>query len=153
MTGYRTGLILISWLALAGLAQAAMYKWVDENGVTQYTQYPPPNQKSETIVPPPTPAQDPAGAHQKLEQTLQKLDEDSKARANAEAEREKSAAAEQQRKQNCQAARSNLEKLTTGGRKRVIGPDGTASYLSEEDRQARITEAKKQVDEYCSRKK
>ena len=153
MTGYRIGLILISWLATAGLAQAAMYKWVDENGVTQYSQYPPPDQKSETMVPPPTPAQDPAGAQQKLEQTLQKLDEDSKARAAAKAEQDKAAEAEQKRSQNCQAARKNLETLTTGGRKRIVGPDGVAAPLSEEDRQSRIAQAKKQVKDYCSGKK
>jgi len=141
--------IVAGWLALTGLAQAAMYKWVDENGVTQYTQYPPPDRKVDVIAPPPPPAEDPEGAQKKLEATLQKQDEQKKAAATAEDEQAKATAETQQREARCQAARKNLEALTTGGRKRVIGPDGVATYLAEEDRQARIVEAKKAIEESC----
>lgn len=141
--------IVAGWLAVAGLAQAAMYKWVDENGVTQYTQYPPPDRKVDVIAPPPPPAEDPEGAQKKLEATLQKQDEQRKAAATAEEEEAKAAAETEQRRARCQAARKNLEALTTGGRKRVIGPDGVATYPTEEDRQARIAEANKAIEESC----
>jgi len=126
-----------------------MYKWVDDKGVTQYTQYPPPDKKAEIMVPPPPPAEDPEGAQKKLEATLQKLDEQSKAKATAEAENQKTADAAKQRKQACEAARSNLEKLTTGGRRRVTGPDGVATYLPEEERQKKIAEAKDVIKKAC----
>jgi hypothetical protein len=141
--------VLVGWLAFIGLAQAAMYKWVDDKGVTQYTQYPPPDRKAEVIVPPPPPAEDPEGAQKKLEATLQKLDEERKAKATAQEESQKTADEAKQRQKVCQDARSNLEKLTTGGRRRVIGPDGVASYLPEEERQQKITEAKEAIKKYC----
>jgi len=141
--------IIAGWLVAMGLAQAAMYKWVDENGVTQYTQYPPPNRKVEVVAPPPPPAEDPQEAQKKLEATLQKQNEQRETATTAGEEQAKTAEQAKLREQNCQTARSNLEKLTTGGRKRVIGADGVASYLTEEDQQARIDKAKKQIEEFC----
>lgn len=149
MKSIRIGAILAGWIAVVGLSHAAMYKWVDEKGVTQYTQYPPPNRQHQVVVPPPPPAQDPQGAQQKLEQTLQKLDEQRQGRAEAEAEQAKAKQESERREQNCRAARSNLQALTSGGRKRVMGADGVATYLTEEDRQSRIAEAKRQIEEYC----
>lgn len=145
----RGWLVLAGWLAVFGLAQAAMYKWVDDKGVTQYTQYPPPDHKVEVISPPPPPAEDPDGAQKKLEATLQKLDEERKANTEAKEEATKSAEIAKQRQQNCLAARGNLEKLTTGGRRRVTGLDGVATYLPEEERQQKITEAKEAIKKFC----
>lgn len=142
--------VLVGWLAFIGLAQAAMYKWVDDKGVTQYTQYPPPDREVKVMVPPPPPAEDPEGAQKKLEATLQKLDEERKAKATAQEESQKTADEAKQRQKVCQDARGNLEKLTTGGRRRVIGPDGVASYLPEEERQQKITEAKEAIKKYCN---
>jgi hypothetical protein len=141
--------IIAGWLVAMGLAQAAMYKWVDENGVTQYSQYPPPNHKAEVVAPPPPPAEDPGEARKKLEATLQKQNEQRETATTAGKEQAKTAEQAKLREQNCQTARSNLEKLTTGGRKRVIGADGVATYLTEEDQQARIDTAKKQIEEFC----
>ena len=50
---------------------------------------------------------------------------------------------------NCAAARHNLETLTTAVRRRIVGPDGVAYYMSEEERQARIDEAKAVIAEQC----
>lgn len=150
--GWLASCALLGGLALLGPAQAAMYKWVDDKGVTQYTQYPPPNREAEVMVPPPTPAQDPDGAQLKLEDQLKQLDEKQKARAESEAEAAKAKAQADQRKKNCATARSNLENLTTGGRKRVMGADGVATYLTEEERQAKIAEAKKHIKESCDKK-
>lgn len=149
MNTLRFGWILAVWLAGFGLAHAAMYKWVDENGVTQYTQYPPPSREYQTLVPPPPPAEDPEGAQQQLEGLLQQQDEASKARAETGEQEQKAAAAAERRKQNCQAARTNLELLTTGGHRRITGPDGIAYYPSEEERQERIATAQKQIEEFC----
>lgn len=142
--------IVAGWLAAVGLAQAAMYKWVDENGVTQYSQYPPPNRKTEVMVPPPPPAEDPDGTQKKLEATLQKQDEQRKAAETAEQEQAKARDETEIRTKNCQIARSNLAKLTAGGRKRIVGPDGVATYLTDEDRETKIAEAKQQIEKYCT---
>lgn len=149
MTALRFGSVLLGWLVLAGMTQAAIYKWVDDQGVTQYSQHPPSDRPAETVAPPPRPGADAAAAQKKLEETLQGLDADRKARAESEQEQEKLAATAEQRRKNCTAARDDLTKLTTGGRKRLIGPDGVASYMAEEDRQAYIEKARKQIEEFC----
>lgn len=141
--------VLVGWLACIGLTQAAMYKWVDDKGVTQYTQYPPPDRETEVMVPPPPPAEDPEGAQKKLEATLQKLDEQRKAQVTAEEESQKAAAETKRRKENCQAARTNQKNLTTAVNRRVIGADGIARHLTEEERQQKITEANDAIKKYC----
>ncbi|HSH30492.1 MAG TPA: DUF4124 domain-containing protein [Thiohalobacter sp.] len=128
---------------------AAMYKWVDENGQTHYSQYPPPDREYEALAPPPPPASDAGQAQQELEQLLQRQDEQRQAREQAEQEAAAAGRQAEQRQQACAAARHNLEILTTGGRKRITGPDGVARYLPEEERQAKIAEAQKQIEEYC----
>ena len=149
MNRLRSGWILAGWLLGVGLAQAAMYKWVDENGTTQYSQFPPPGRDYQTVVPPPPPAVDPDRAQQQLEQLLQKQDEAYKAR-NEAAEKERAAAAATKRREaNCQAARENLKLLTTGGNRRIIGPDGVAYYPTAEERQERIDKAQEQIGEFC----
>ncbi|HSC79773.1 MAG TPA: DUF4124 domain-containing protein [Chitinolyticbacter sp.] len=42
-------LLALAFAALAATASAAVYKWVDEKGVTQYSSEPPPNQKAKEI--------------------------------------------------------------------------------------------------------
>lgn len=149
MNTVRFGWILVGWLAGLGLAQAAMYKWVDENGVTHYSQFPPPGRELQTVVPPPPPAADPEGAQQRLEGLLQRQDESRKATAEAAEKQDQAAAEAERRKQNCATARTNLEKLTNLGHRRLTGPDGTAYYPTEEERQQHIAEAQKQIEEYC----
>lgn len=149
MNMLRFGWILAVWLAGFGIAHAAMYKWVDENGVTQYSQFPPPNREYQTVVPPPPPAEDPEGAQQQLEELLQNQDEARKAQSEAAEQEQKTAAAAERRKQNCAMARSNLDKINNAGHRRIIGPDGVAYYQTEEERQQRISEAQKQIEEFC----
>lgn len=149
MNTLRFGWILVGWLATAGLAQAAMYKWVDENGVTQYTQYPPPGRDYQTLSPPPPPAEDPEGAQKKIEELLQQQDAASKARAEERAKQQQAKEAATQQERNCQIARQNLETLTTGGHRLIIDENGVAYHPTEEDRQARIAEARRQIEEYC----
>jgi hypothetical protein len=149
MNMLRFGWILAGWLAVFGMAHAAMYKWVDENGVTQYTQYPPPNREYQTVAPPPTPAEDPEGAQQDLENLLQQQDEASKAAAEAATEEQQAKDAASQKQRNCQVARQNLTALTTGGRRRLVDEKGVAYYPTEDERQARIAEAQQQIEQFC----
>lgn len=148
MTLRRTALLLAGLVFCTALP-AAMYKWVDEDGRTHYSQYPPPDRDYEALQPPPPPASDAGQAQQELEDLLQRQDEQRQARDQAEQKAAESEQQAEQRRKNCEAARHNLEILTTGGRKRITGADGVARYLPEEERQAKIAEAQKQIEEYC----
>lgn len=142
------GWIIVGWLAVAGLVQAAMYKWVDDNGVTQYSQFPPPGRQAENLSPQRAPrptGQNAPAAEQPAQDAAPQAPPGQQAapdpaKAKAEAER---------RTKNCGIARANLEKLTTGGRLRLMGDDGVAYYPTEEERQARIAEAREQIDKFC----
>lgn len=52
----RAGLSIVVFLALTAGTQATVYKWVDEKGVTHYTDKPPPSRPSKAIEPAPTPS-------------------------------------------------------------------------------------------------
>ena len=143
------GLLLI-W---SGLSQGAVYKWVDESGVTNYTQYRPSDDQTgeqvKVVVPPASPKTDSGVAQRHLENRLKTLADNQAEREEAAKTRAEAATEKKQRAENCEKARSNLTKLTTGGRKRIMGTDGVARYISEEERQEHIAEAEKQIKDSC----
>lgn len=149
---YRVHYSIAAGLVLGwcGLVQGAIYKWVDDHGTTNYSQHPPPAQNpAKVVVPPPQPGSDAAQAQKRLESQLETLADQREAREKAAGEKAKSAAEKKRRRDNCATARTNLTRLTTGGRKRIIGADGAARYLADEEHQKLLTETHKQIDEYC----
>ncbi len=146
----RSGTLLALALTLAAAsANAEMYKWTDPDGKTQYGQFPPPGVQVERIAP--------SGTTHKVEpqdtgspqQRLQELEEQQKKQGEQAAE---AAAAQQRqhvRQQNCEIARNNLAVLKEGGHNRVRLPDGTVSYLTDEQKQQRIDEASQQIKDNC----
>lgn len=131
-------------------AQAAdFYRWVDDNGVTHYSQTPPPHRQTHQLKPPPPPAEDPAQARERLDAQVQALNERRREREQeAEAERQ-ALEAEQVRQQNCQIARSNLENLEIATNSLMRLPDGSYERLDEETRQAKMDEARQAIEKYC----
>lgn len=139
--------LLLAW---SGLAQSGIYKWVDDHGTTNYSQHPPPAESAVKVIPRPPPSDaDAAQAQKRLEKQIETLSDEREAREKAAGEKAKLAAEKHQRRDNCAKARSNLTRLTTGGRKRIIGADGAARYLPEEEQQRLLTDTQKQIDEYC----
>jgi hypothetical protein len=139
--------LLLSW---CGLVQGAIYKWVDDHGTTNYSQHPPPAQDPvKVVVSPPPSGTEAAQAQKRLESQLETVTEQREAREKAGEEKAKSAAENKQRRDNCAKARGNLTGLTSGGRKRIIGADGAARYLTDDEHQKLLTETRKQIDEYC----
>ena len=128
---------------------AAMYKWVDEDGQTHYTEYPPPEEdiQVETIQPPPK--VDTAGARKELEEKqekIQSIEDDRNKSADEAAEKAKLSALN---KANCDLARDKLKQLTS--LPRVYGKDeqGNRVRLGEDVRQQRIAAAQKDIKEWC----
>jgi hypothetical protein len=134
--------------ALPGMAAAAVYKWVDENGQVQYTQTPPPGGVQATeIKPPPEPA-DP-DSYMKQEEALEKsLEERRAARESAAKEAAEEADFEKQKAQRCEAAKHRLAQAEYP-RTNFIEPDGTQRRATEEERQQQIQDAQAQVKEFC----
>ena len=141
-------LISIILALTATAASAAMYKWTDADGSTQYGQYPPAGVQAEHVKASPQPASQPQPAPSP-QQRLKELEQ----QQQKQSEKETKAAAEKQRaetiKKNCEIAKNNLAGLQMGGHRLTRLPDGSYTRLSEEERLSRVAEAEKHIKEYC----
>lgn len=147
-----TSLFFLFGLVLAVPAAAAqgVHLWYDENGEAVYSQSPPPGgQPSRLVKPPPPPAESPEVAQERLNQRLQKFEdnrEDEELAEEKAQEAKSEAAAAQQR---CSEARRNLERLDSSVRRRFQMPDGSVRRLTEEERQPMRAEYEKIIAEDC----
>jgi hypothetical protein len=140
------GLIIAT---VASAASATMYKWVDEQGNTHYSQQRPPNQEYQKVAPPPPPSSSAAEERKQLENLMEKqsgaTEETTKTNKEARAQQ----AEEERYRKNCEAARNNLNLYQNLGHKKIVGDDGVAYYPSEEELAEKISTARKNIEEYC----
>lgn len=144
-------------VALASLPAAAdqIYRWVDENGVVNYTQQKPRGTEAESIVTDTgapravsttstvaAPASAATGEPLSAEQ--EKMLEGLKA-----AERARQDEIARIKADNCQQSRDVLSRLTLKNRIRVKGPDGEYRVMPEDERQERIGKAQENIALYC----
>ncbi len=145
----RTLISTILLLAMTG-AQAAMYKWKDEQGNVQFGQFPPAGVNAEQMKPPPPPASRPDSNRPTLQERVKTLEEhkaeERKQTAAAQQEREKAAQIEQ----NCKNARESIKHLELGGNRLYRMPDGTFKRFDAEEKQRRINKSRKYITENCS---
>jgi hypothetical protein len=164
-------LLLLCLALLPLMANAEIYKWKDKDGVTRYSDIPPPsNIKQESIrgkkVPKPT-GQAPLTAGEgdiatslnrnktpeKAKENGASQDEAAKKRAQdaevQKAENQQKQAELKIKQENCAAARKNLITYTTGGRISKINDQGERGYLGDDDLSAGKAEAQRNVDAYC----
>ena len=146
--------ILISLLLItlwSVSAQCRTYRWVDENGVTVYSQSPPPGGESATqIKPPPPPSTGTDDAWKNVDEMLQKssdLEGERKRKADKKRNEEEKI---QVKKRNCAAARRNLEVLQGPSRAMIRTPDGEYHRYTEKERQQKIVEAEAQIKKHCT---
>ncbi|HEY5644311.1 MAG TPA: DUF4124 domain-containing protein, partial [Pseudomonadales bacterium] len=145
---------------LAGASgQAAaeeIYRWVDENGVVNYSQLKPRGVDAQAIATAgggaepaesrPAPAQPAAASSgQPLSPEQEKMLEGLRA---AEQSRQQELA--KIRAENCQQSRDVLARLTVRDRIRVRGEDGQYRIMPEDERQERISEAQRNVAQFCA---
>ena len=133
-------------LALCGNAMAAqVYKWVDAQGVTHFGAQPPQGQQVETVntvvapgksVTPPAPA-------------VQENDAEPDQRTIDRKVKQQVAAQEAERKRYCETLRTNLAQLQNNPRVRVE-ENGETRRVTEEERQARISETRDKIAENCN---
>lgn len=146
----RNLMFLALLFLFASAANGQIYKWVDRNGKTQYTDQPPPPgiSKSEKML--------------GIQFSSQSVNEEGTAKDSVEKEqtlKEKRAAREEERskqlaeakikKENCLRAQSNLDLLKNSERLSV--PDGNGGVVDVDDhlRQKYMDEALKNITAYC----
>jgi hypothetical protein len=152
-----TLLLLTSLLAVSPARAAEMYRWIDKNGVVNYSQIKPEGVNAEKIetrggaaatgsmTPPPETASTGTPDKPKLtEEQQRKLDE-----LKALQQQEEQQIAEI-RRANCEKSRKVLERLKLKEHVRIRNPDGTERTLGEDERQRRIEEAQVGVAANCT---
>ena len=145
----RTLIGSILLLAMAG-AQAAMYKWKDANGNTQFGQFPPAGVEAERMKAAPRAPASSGQSGPSLQDRVKALEEkQGQDRENALMEKEEKERAAQL-KQNCDNARKTIQLLERGGNRRYRMPDGTVKRLDEKETRRRIDESKNYLKENCS---
>ena len=140
---------LLAGLLAGQTAWSVTYKWVDENGVTIYSQSPPPGGSADVLAPPPPPAVDPAEARERLNRQLQRFEDEREDQEISEQKQSKQADKQAIYQANCSSARSNLRNLQGNPRKLMRTAEGTYERLTDERRQQLIEEAQQLIDTYC----
>lgn len=142
--GFSLALVL-----LAPLASASTYKWVDANGVTHYSQFPPEGGVAQQVSVEVDRPRDTTAATARVQQEQEQLKAYQDSRTEQAGAQQKLAQEIAAREENCRRARSNLNTLETGRRLRYTDADGNVQVMGDEERQAQREEARKQVAEFC----
>ncbi|MEZ5587526.1 MAG: DUF4124 domain-containing protein [Sedimenticolaceae bacterium] len=131
-------------------AEKGYHLYYDENGQAVYSQFAPADGKpSETVKPPPPPAESPEVARQRLQQQLQKFEDNREDQSLAAEKRQQSESEAQQAKRRCDAARKNLEVLNGRARQLYQTSDGSVQRMSEDERQKQRAEMEKIIAADC----
>lgn len=140
----RTLLASLGVVALAAAAQP-MYKWVDEKGVTHFSEYPPPEGKADKVEVKPTGTEKPRVDNWKersLESRQRKVQQDMK---DEEARRRD----ESGRARRCSDARQGLDTMKNSRRVYNLDDKGERVYVEDKDRPAAIEEWNREVERNC----
>lgn len=128
---------------------AEIFKWVDENGQTHYSQTPPASGQAVTVDVPPPPPIDPEQASEEIDALIEQQQEAEEAEQLAQQKREEEARQQAVREENCRIARQNLTSYQNNPGRRVVDAEGNVTRMIEEERQQKIQEFQQQVDEFC----
>lgn len=133
----------------SGQVTAKMYKWVDKNGATHYSQHPPPNDPAQEIKKNYT---EDADNIEKLQQAREeKMDAFNKRRQERlDKKKQDKKEREEKKKLNvaCENARSKLKNLMLDRQvKKKVGD--TYTMMTDEQRKKDIAELKKKLSEQC----
>ncbi len=147
----RPGWGLLFALAAAGATAEAVYKWTDAEGVTHFSAQPPADRQAQQIqveAPPPTGA---AGAKEQPGKAADDGRPKDPAEGLAGPSAEELARQEEQRRQNCETAKRNLETLKTRAHVRIRDEKtGEDRYLTPEEHQQWQKDSALRIDEYCA---
>jgi hypothetical protein len=141
-----TRIITASFILLIhSLSHAGVYKWVDEDGQVHYGEQP--GNTGAEIVPIRTNEATAPRTMNKDEVDIVKSDIEAKDKKKKEAEEQKKI--NRDKRKWCNEARSDLQAIYSRGRLREINEKGEYIVLTEEQRQQRISAAKKKEREFC----
>lgn len=141
-------LLLVTFSSLTmKQVRAETYKWVDQQGRTNYSQTPPPSGVDYSLMPPP-PEVDPAAMKEQIAKQKQFAEKYDKQRTAAGAEKKLMEEDRQAREQNCTLGRDRLASYERPG-VMLVQPDGSRIRATEEQRQEQIKLSNDIIAEFC----
>ena len=142
--------VVISGILISAAIQADVYRWVDENGVTVYSQVPPPaDVQKKKIEAPPAPPVTEKEAWSEVNQPWKKMrDREDLIKEQSTADSEQ-LQKQQAREKNCETAQRSIEELSNADLKFIRKSDGTIERLSADERRKQLSKAREMEKEHC----
>ncbi len=139
---------------LSTTSLAAIYKWVDAEGNVHYGQQRPANASAERMrvpehAPVDTSTYKRPGFNSGTNTSSTNTKEAEKNTAEEDEEVKETKAEKKQRLANCKQIRDNLAIMESRGRIRSKDKDGNTTYLSEEEKQARMKKSRDTLAKSC----
>ena len=143
--------IRILLMAAPLVANASVYKWVDENGKVHYGDRPQGSQPAVEIqvddAPAVRPSSDDAMSRaEKRERLLQAMEED---RVEKQEQREKQRAESQQNRQKCNRYRDRMRHYQRASALYNLDSNGNRVYVSDADRARATKNLQAKINKYC----
>lgn len=152
---YKRACVLLLLLLAPAASEARLFKWVDANGETHYSETVPRGQKGTEIqshsAPVPVPAPEAGTDNAEGRRQFEEQAEGNRKRKQAEQEQAEAEArrASAIKRSRCEKAKHDLELLQKQTRLYSLGPDGERVYMDDDARAANIDKAVKEQNEYC----
>lgn len=148
-------IILAVALSLAPAAFAELYKYVDKDGKTVYSDQPPSNVESKQIniqsgrtSDTPVPSTPASKTFVERDKELQKSRDEAKEKQKKAAEAEKKFEADEQR---CNQAKSAYATYADGGRIRKYNDKGEAEYIGDAELESERIRTRREMEEACKK--
>lgn len=136
-------------MILSSFSYAEIYKWVDENGKTQFGDKPPQSRDFKTLDDTPTPprnepstVQDATAIKQRTQKLLDAMDAERQAKQARKSEEPTA------KQKECQRAKEYERKIHRGGIYN-LDKDGNRVYLSEAERPKEIARINQLIKQHC----
>lgn len=129
-------------------SHAQLYKWVDEEGVTQYSDRPPPESSDVEIVTPDTASPD-AAAISKMKSQSSRADKLREERLKAAEEKRLAEEERAIREENCRRSRAKLASYSVPNAL-ILQQDGSRVRVDEPTRQRELASAREMIEKYCN---
>jgi len=140
--------VLIITCALAPLAGAQLYKYVDKDGKTVYSDQPPLNVESKLISAPSSPAAAGPKSFLERDKELEKSRAENREKAKKS---EETARRAEQNVERCAQARQALQTYSDGGRIYKYNEKGERTFMEENEIDAARGKAQRDADEACKK--
>lgn len=148
-----TGAALLGALLMASVAAAAQfYKWTDEQGVTHYSEDPPPKSAtgtSEVKVQTRLPSDSDEAVSNLQKQRDETLKASDKAKEDATKSKVDVSKAPEKYAEKCKTLQANLQAMQEHGRVKETDDKGEVRVLTDEEKNNRMDETQRQIKAFC----